>query len=571
MTNKNNETEVDKAAINTGSPAQADTTPSGMSLAKVHKVKNWSPVWVFPLLTLLIGGWILFYHYRHLGPEVTLITTNAEGIEGGKTAIKSRSVDVGMVESLVLTDDLHHVEIKARLNEGMERLLHSDSVFWVVKPRVGRDGISGLNTLLSGAYIELQPGSEGAAPASYSLMDNPPLAPTDAKGIRIMLTSSRAGQLTPGDPVLFHGYRVGTVETSNFDPQKRFIDYQIFINAPYDRLVTSNVRFWKDSGVAVDLSASGMRVEMSSLTTLLSGGVSFDVPQGWELGEPVVDKSSFMLYDDKNSIQQSLYTKYIDYLMFFKSSVRGLQPGAPVEFRGIRLGTVAKVPFFVEGLRQTLNTDYRIPVLIRIETERTANRFGDGPELATHLQDLIQRGLRGSLKSASLVTGALYVDLNFYSNVPPVKGISKFGDYDIIPTVSSGLEQIQQSLIETLDKINKMPLSPLLTQTASTLQQGEKALQNLQTTLDQLNQLLARSSTQQLPDDLQNTLRELNRTLQGLQPGTAGYNKTLDNLKQLDQVLREIKPILNTLNDKSNALIFEAKTKDDPIPKGAKK
>ncbi|MEQ5072312.1 MlaD family protein, partial [Providencia rettgeri] len=168
-----------------------------------------------------------------------------------------------------------------------------------------------------------------------------------------------------GDPVLFRGYRVGSVETSTFDTQKRNISYQLFINAPYDGLVTNNVRFWKDSGIAVDLTSAGMRVEMGSLTTLLSGGVSFDVPEGLDLGQPVAPKTAFVLYDDQKSIQDSLYTEHIDYLMFFKDSVRGLQPGAPVEFRGIRLGTVSKVPFFAPNMRQTFNDDYRIPVLIR--------------------------------------------------------------------------------------------------------------------------------------------------------------------------------------------------------------
>lgn len=247
--------------------------------AKVQKVKNWSPVWIFPIVTALIGAWILFYHYSHQGPEVTLITTNAEGIEG-ENPIKSRSVDVGVVESATLTDDLTHVEIKARLNSGMQKLLHNDSVFWVVKPQVGREGISGLGTLLSGAYIELQPGTKGSVPAQYPLLDSPPLASPDAKGIRILLESSKAGQLSPGDPVLFRGYRVGSVETSTFDTQKRRITYQLFINAPNDRLVTTNVRFWKDSGIAVDLTSAGMRVEMGSLSTLFGGGVSFDIPEG---------------------------------------------------------------------------------------------------------------------------------------------------------------------------------------------------------------------------------------------------------------------------------------------------
>lgn len=538
--------------------------------AKVQKVRNWSPVWIFPIVTALIGAWILFYHYSHQGPEVTLITTNAEGIEGGKTTIKSRSVDVGVVESATLTDDLTHVEIKARLNAGMEKLLHEDSVFWVVKPQVGREGISGLGTLLSGAYIELQPGNKGAQPVNYQLLDSPPLAPPDAKGIRVILDSKKAGQLSPGDPVLFRGYRVGSVETSTFDPQKRTISYQLFINAPNDRLVTSNVRFWKDSGIAVDLTSAGMRVEMGSLTTLFGGGVSFDVPEGIDLGQPVAEKTAFRLFDDQKSIQDALYTDHIDYLMFFKDSVRGLQPGAPVEFRGIRLGTVGQVPYFVPGLKQMLDDDYRIPVLIRIEPERLINQIGEDQDIGEHISDLLNRGLRGSLKTGNLVTGALYVDMDFYPKSPPMTGIREFGGYKIIPTVSSGLAQIQQRLMETLDKINNLPLNPMLEAATGSLHQSQATMQRLQTTLDNINKITANQSMQQLPQDMQKTLRELNRSMQGFQPGSAAYNKMVADMQRLDQVLRELQPVLKTLNEKSNALVFEAKDKKDPEPKRAK-
>lgn len=538
--------------------------------AKVQKVKNWSPVWIFPIVTALIGAWILFYHYSHQGPEVTLITTNAEGIEAGKTTIKSRSIDVGVVESATLTDDLTHVEIKARLNADMQKLLHGDTVFWVVKPQVGREGISGLGTLLSGAYIELQPGTKGGVRDDYQLLDSPPLAPPDAKGIRVVLDSKKAGQLTPGDPVLFRGYRVGSVETSVFDPQKRTMSYQLFINAPNDRLVTSNVRFWKDSGIAVDLTSAGMRVEMGALTTLFGGGVSFDVPDGIDLGQPVAEKTEFDLYDNQRSIQESLYTEHKDFLLFFKDSIRGLQPGAPVEFRGMRLGTVSKVPFFMPGLRQALNEDYRIPVLIRIEPERIASQMGESPDILTNLPELLKQGLRGSLKTGNLVTGALYVDMDFVSKPPPITGIREFGGYSIIPTVSSGLAQIQQRLMDTLDKINNLPLNPMLEQATGTLAESQRTMRRLQTTLDNLNKLTASQSVQQLPQDMQKTLRELNRSMQGFQPGSAAYNKMVADMQRLDQVLRELQPVLQTLNQKSNALVFEAKGKKDPEPKGVK-
>ncbi|AIR03988.1 MULTISPECIES: intermembrane transport protein PqiB [Cedecea] len=537
--------------------------------AKVQKVKNWSPVWIFPIVTALIGAWILFYHYSHQGPEVTLITANAEGIEGGKTTIKSRSVDVGIVESAQLTDDLHHVEIKARLNSGMEKLLHKDSVFWVVKPQVGREGISGLGTLLSGAYIELQPGTKGEQPENYALLDAPPLAPPDAKGIRITLDSKKAGQLTPGDPVLFRGYRVGSVETSTFDTNKRAISYQLFIAAPNDRLITSNVRFWKDSGIAVDMSSQGMRVEMGSLTTLFSGGVSFDVPDGWEWGKPVESGTDFQLFDDQKSIQDSLFTDHIDYLMFFKDSIRGLQPGAPVEFRGIRLGTVAQVPFFNESMRQKLNDDFRIPVLIRIEPERLKNMVGNEADIPSNMKALIQRGLRASMKTGNLITGALYIDLDFYPNEKTVTEIPSISGYPVIPTMSGGLAQIQQKLLETLNKINNLPISPMLEQATNTLGESQKTMRHLQQTLDNLNKITASQSMQQLPEDMQKTLRELNRSMQGFQPGSAAYNKMVADMQRLDQVLRELQPVLRTLNDKSNSLIFEAKDKKDPQPKRA--
>lgn len=318
--------------------------------AKVSKLKSWSPVWIIPIVTILIGAWILFYHFSHQGPEVTLITYNAEGIEAGKTKIKSRSVDIGMVESVTLDDNFSRVVIKARLNSGMDELLRDDSAFWIVKPMIGRDGVSGLGTLLSGVFIELQPGTETKERNEFKLLDAPPLASPDAKGLRVILTSEQAGQLNAGDPILFRGYRVGSVETSNFDMNNRDMRYQLFINAPYDKLLTSNVRFWKDSGIAFDMSSQGVHVEMGSISTLLTGGVSFDVPEGWSPGTPIEEKTVFKLYDNQSSIENSLYTEYQDFVMFFSDSVRGLQPGAPVEFRGIRLGTVAQVPFIPKDL-----------------------------------------------------------------------------------------------------------------------------------------------------------------------------------------------------------------------------
>lgn len=546
-------------------------TENNHSIADVEKIKRWSPVWIIPIVTALIGAWILFYHFSHQGPEVTLITASAEGLEAGKTKIKSRSVDVGTVESVTLSNDLSKVLVQARLNTGMEKLLREDTAFWVVKPQIGREGISGLGTLFSGAYIELQPGNKGKIEEEYQLLDSPPLASPDAKGLRIMLDSDKSGQLNAGDPVLFRGYRVGTVETSYFDPKLRSMRYQLFISAPYDQLVTSNVRFWKDSGVSFDMSAQGMRVEMGSLTTLFSGGVSFDVPQGWPRGEPSKSMTEFALFDSKSNIESSMYTVHKDYLLFFSESIRGLQEGAPVEFRGIRLGSVGQVPFFKEGMNQRLDNDYRIPVLIRIEPDRFRQQLGKDFNIEQRLKEAEGRGLRAALKSANLLTGALYIDLDFYPQEKPWKGPHELFGYPILPTTGSGLAQIQQKLMQTLDKINSIPLDPLLNEATKTLVVSQKTMNETQKTLQSLNEIIASKEMQALPADMQKTLQELNRSMKGFQPGSPAYNKMVADMQRLDQVLRELQPVLRTLNDKSNALVFEAAGSDDPQPKKAKK
>ncbi|SFN99871.1 intermembrane transport protein PqiB [Xenorhabdus japonica] len=542
-----------------------------LTQARISKLKSWSPIWIVPVITVLIGAWILFYHFSHQGPEVTLTTTGAEGIEAGKTKIKSRSVDVGVVETVSLSDNLNKVIITARLNYGMERLLRKDTTFWVVKPQIGREGVSGLSTLLSGAFIELQPGTQGEEEQTFSLLSSPPLASPDAKGIRIILTSEEAGRLTPGDPVLFRGYRVGSVETASFDPNSRQVQYQIFVNDPYDGLLTTNVRFWKDSGVSFDMSSQGLRVDVASLSTLFASGVSFDVPKGWILGNPVKEKEVFKLYDSERSIQSSLYTEHKDFLLFFSDSVRGLQTGAPVEFRGIRLGTVAAVPFYPEGIKQRLDNDFRIPVLIHIEPERFKKELGNGFDTDKELKLIIERGLRASLKSGNLLTGALFIDLDFYPDEKAWKAPYEIAGYETLPTISGGLAQIQQKIITALDKINNMPIEPVFNQAKRTLEESQKTMKEAHKTVGELNRILASQEAQALPKDIQNTLHELNRSMQGIQPGSPAYSKLMDNMQRLDQVLRELQPVLKMLNNKSNALVFEAKATKDPEPKKALK
>lgn len=517
---------------------------------------------IIPLVTLLIAGAMIVYHFSQQGSQIVLITATAEGIDAGKTPIKNRSVVIGEVETTALAEDLRHVEITVRLQPGMEKLLHRNSVFWLVKPHRGQQGITGLSTLMTGAYIALGPGDAGDPLPRYSLLDAPPLAPINAQGVRVIVNSQKKEQLNPGDPVMFSGFRVGTVETSHFNAEQRGMTYRLFIAAPYDRLVTTNSRFWQQSGVTVERSASGLRVESDAIVSLLRGSVSFAVPSGWAPGRVARNNAEYRLFDDRQSIERSLYTRQVPFLLLFTESVRGLKPGAPVEFRGIRLGTVSKVPFVLPGRTQNMVTDYHVPVLINLEPDRFVREMPDF-NLLQRLKSGIARGMRATLKTSSLLSGALYIDLDFITDAAAYSGPEFIDGYEIIPTAPVGLNQLQQKLVSALEKINHLPLTPLVLQTSATLKQSQRTMGALQQTMNDLNQLTASPAMETLPVELQHSLRELNSSLKGLQPGSLAYDRLVGNMQRLDRVLRELQSLLRLLNRQSNALVSDAATQAD--------
>ena len=592
----------DQAAAAKTQAGQAHSGQTKAVQAKVRKITQWSPIWIVPVVAVLIGGWMLYHTYKNQGATLTLLSSTAEGLVPGKTAIKSRSVDVGKVVSVELSQDLKQVVIKARMNPGTDVLLNDESQLWVVKPSVGRGGITGLNTLLSGAYIELQPGKGATNKFNFELLESPPIAPPDAPGVRVFLTSGDATSLSVGDPVLYRGYDVGTVELGEFDPKARSMRYQLFVRAPYDALVTTNVRFWQASGMALDMSAEGVRIEMGSVATLLSGGVTFDVLDGWPKGEQAENNSEFQLFQNKKSIQDGLYNEYLEYLLFFDESVRGLTSGAPVEYRGVRIGTVMTVPYFF-NMKKPLQIAFNrgIPVLIRVEAARLYDSL-TLPELQQELDSAVHKGLRAVLKTGNLLTGGLYVDLNIVEGATPQSStaavatpsarttavhelagddagepvavvtplappaLDEFAGYRLMPTARSGLGHIEQKVLQALDKINNLPVEQVLADSSATLNETRELMSQSQQLVKSLDALIGKDSTQQLPAELKTTLEQLQQTLQGMSPGSPVYERLNSNLQAMDKVLRDLQPVVQTMNQQSNALVISADPKADPEP-----
>ncbi|WP_110665476.1 intermembrane transport protein PqiB [Salinicola halophilus] len=545
-----------------------------MQRAKRLSRSRLSPIWIVPLLAALIGAWMVWDNFSSRGPLIHLNMDSAEGIEAGKTLIKTRNVEVGHVEAVRLSDDLSHTVVTARMASDAERMLNEDSRFWVVKPRIGREGISGLNTVLSGAYIQLAPGSAEAFQETFDVLEQPPVAPPDAPGLRINLVSQVGNSLSAGDPVTYQGYTVGRVESTEFDPEDKEMRHRIFIQAPYDTLVSDTTRFWSSSGIDLQLNSEGVNVNLDSFETLISGGVTFGVPEDISPGKPAKQNTTYTLYNNEESAREGTYDQYIEYVLLVDDTVRGLSRGAPVEYRGVRLGTVVAVPWHFTAPQPDTLTQFAIPVLIRIEPQRLESGANvDDNVNDEDVHDRFERmfkeyGLRATLKAGNLLTGALFVDLNFNEEVEPYEAL-QFDGKNVFPTISGGFAQIEQKVSSLLDKLNGLEVEPILTGLNDTLQTSQQTLEQVREISESINSLVSDPATQSLPGSVNDTLEELQRTLNGFSSGSSGYRQLNDTLEQLETLMRDLQPVARTLSEKPNALIFDREVQTDPMPRAS--
>ncbi|MFQ3789641.1 intermembrane transport protein PqiB [Halomonas sp. A29] len=544
-----------------------------MHRAKATPQRRLSPIWIVPIVAMLIGLWLVYDNYRSRGPLITLTMSNAEGIEAGSTLIKTRNVEVGRVERVQLSEDLSHTVITARMSPDTDAMLTEGSRFWVVKPRIGREGISGLGTVLSGAFIQLQPGSGEPGVREFAVSDLPPVAPADAPGLRINLVSQLGNSLRAGDPVTYQGYTVGRVEEANFDADTRRMTQRIFIESPYDRLVTDSTRFWSASGIDLRLDADGIRVNVESLEALLGGGVTFGVPEDLPQGGPVENDTTFNLYPDEESARQGTFNRYLEYVLLVEDSVRGLSRGAPVEFRGVRIGTVAAVPWQFTAEQPGTRNGFAIPVLIRIEPQRLGieNQQVDLEEWDERFKRLFGLGLRASLKSGNLLTGSMFVDINFYRDEAEDYLAENFSERTVFPTTSTGFAQIEAQVTALLEKLNALEIEPLLAGLDRNLTASEAMLGEVRELSASLQGMLDDPGTRNLPANLNASLEALRETLEGLSPDSNAYRELTATAERLERLMRDLQPVTRTLNENPRALLFDSLDAVDPTPRAPRR
>ncbi|MDZ7852739.1 MAG: intermembrane transport protein PqiB [Halomonas sp.] len=532
-----------------------------------------SPIWIVPLVAVLIGAWLVYDNYRSRGPQITLIMNNAEGIEAGSTLIKTRNVEVGRVEQVQLSEDLSRAVITARMSPDSDDMLVEDSRFWVVKPRIGREGISGLGTVLSGAYIQLEPGQSEVDSRQFKVSDQPPVSPAGAEGLRINLVSQLGNSLNVGDPITYQGLIVGRVEEANFDVETRRMDHLIFIESPYHTLVTENTRFWTASGFDLRVDSGGFRANLESLEVLLGGGATFGVPEDLMRGQPVGPDTSFDLYPDEDSAQQGTFNRYLEYVLLVEDSVRDLNRGAPVEFRGVRIGTVAAVPWNFTAPQPGSRSSFAIPVLMRIEPQRLGinNQDLNIDEWRDRFDRLFNLGLRASLKTGNLLTGMMFVDLNFNRDLAGEHVAETFAERRVFPTTSSGFAQIEAQVTALLDKLNGLEVEPLLEGLERNLATSEAMLAEVRELTASVRTLIDDPDTRAVPGNLNRTLESLQGTLEGVSPESSAYRDLTATLSQLERLLRDLQPVARTLDENPRALLFDSLDTPDPIPQAPSK
>ena len=546
-----------------------------VSTPKVTKQSGPSIVWLIPLITLLVGGWLIIKTVSEQGPEITINFKTAEGIVAGKTKIKYKNVDIGIVEYIQFSEDFSHVIVTASFNRGTESFFRRNTRFWVVKPQLSVRGASGLETLISGAYIEIEPG-KGAEQLHFVGLEKQPVVTADEAGKKVVLITDKLRSIDTGSPIYYQGLLAGEVLGYELGNDRQSIYIYAFIRDPYDSLIKGNTRFWNVSGIDISLSTEGLNVRTESLQSLVLGGIAFETPDTLEQVTSDVENLIFTLYDDYSSIRERAYTKKIKFMMFFNGSVRGLNVGAPVDFNGIKVGSVLdiRLEFDVE------NTEFRIPVLIEIEPERIVGR--DNQEIEPPYQmlnKLVERGLRASLQTGSLLTGQLYVGLSMRPDTP-IHLIEEETPYPQLPTIrAADFGSIAQSVERFLKKLDRVDLDKLSLELIKTLEGTSKIFNGpeVQETLEemQLSLQVFRGILQKVDDSsLQETINSARVVMDKITETMDTFDETLSQANlvlkpnsplqyniikltgELEETARSVRSLVDTLERHPQALIF---------------
>jgi paraquat-inducible protein B len=499
----------------------------------------------------MIGGWLVYKAISEKGPVITISFETAEGLEAGKTKIKYKDVDIGVVNKIRLSDDLSHVILTTEFVKESAQFLTDQTRFWVVRARLTAGEVSGLGTLFAGAYIAIDPGEKGQPQEAFKGLERPPVVTTDLPGKHFILKAEKLGSLDIGSPIYYRQIQVGQVSDYQLDDDGQNITLKVFIHEPHDKLVFRNSRFWNASGIDLTMDAGGIKIDTQSIVSMMIGGIAFNTPVNLESIEPVSENDVFVLYENQDMAQEKTYQIKHHWVLNFEGSVRGLQPGAPVEFKGIQVGKVLDINsrFDID----LVGEEFSIPVLIETEPERYLNmdKVKTSEDQQLFADSLVAQGLRAQLQTGNLITGQLFVDMDFHQESDPQK-IDWSGKYPVLPTVQQPLEELSEMVSGLIARVEKIPFEQIGSDVQDTVKNFNESMVLTKNLLQKLNTEVEPEAMATLTQ-AKDTLAAMEDMLSTESPLNRGATNALEELAGAARALRVL---MDYLERHPDALIY---------------
>ncbi|AKS06308.1 intermembrane transport protein PqiB [Pseudomonas trivialis] len=519
-----------------------DTPQSPGSPAVKTRRFSVSLVWIVPIVAVLVGISLVVHSVLQQGPTITLNFKTGSGLTANKTEVKYRNVVIGQVTEVALSDDQKSVNATVKLAKQAESFTRADSQFWVVRPRIGAGGVSGIDTLLSGDYIGADIGQSENRAKQFTGLENPPPITYGEPGKRFTLHTQNLGSLDIGSPVYYRKIEVGQVVAYKLDAEGKGVDIEVFVHAPNDVYVTENTRFWNASGIDLSVGANGFALKTESLSSMLVGGIAFLAPPYSPNDKPAGEERTFELFDDQLAALAPPNGQGQYMSLRFDQALRGLKVGAPVEFLGVEFGKVVSINLDFDAKKRSFPLNVGIVIypqlLGQAHTKLLETLNHDPNDEAGGVRligTFIENGLRAQARSGNLLTGQLYIALDFYPKAEKVAFDPKARPVSI-PTIPGNLEQLQEKLENIVNKINQLPI--------------ERIAGNLDSNLVELRKGLTQFNAKTLPG-VQNTLADVSKTLQSASstlaedsPQREQLTQTLDELGRMSRSLRELSDYL---------------------------
>lgn len=525
------------------------TAPDEQTSNAVLRRPRFQLVWLIPIMAAVIAGYLGYRTLMERGPLLILTFENASGLQVGQTQLKYKAVALGTVEAIDLAANNGHVVVKVRMNNIGRRFLTSNARFWVVSPRMSFSDISSFETIVSGAYITVDPGKPGGHFEDHFVgLEIPPGVRSDEPGHTYTLMASTLGAISSGSPVFYRGIVVGEVLGYDIGNGLGPIKISVFIRAPFDNLVRPDSRFWNSSGVSLGIKGGVLQLQVESLQALAMGGITFGLPYEARDETPSPDNANFHLYSSQQQAEAAEYKNQIQIVTYADGDVSGLTPGAPVTALGTEIGDVTGVDLQLD----TKTGKMRVKISMQLQPERVLNgddRSAQSKILAA-FQRFVDNGLRAEINTANYVTGQKEISLVMEPKQPPVRVIMQDGVV-VLPFKGSSLTTTLANAADITSKIDQIPF--------------QQIGQNLNKLLESANGTLGGPQTTNLIHQLANTLSSANTTLQTLNQGFGQDSDLQRNLRQIlsqtNASLQSLQALTIYLNQHPQSLLFGRTTR----------